>query len=237
MQNITRIILIICLLMFLNALQANEVKTVKLAVENSWPPYADKSGNGISKEIVQKAYNAVGINVNFVVVPYARALKMAEHGIVDGAFNVTKQESTIAKFNFHNTPLLKATASFYYPKNSTLDFLDIQDVPPHTSIALIIDYEYGEQYEALKHKYNEVRVSTQHQIIELLKTGRIDMAIMFDEVAKFTLAELDLPMNTVRKGHINHVSDIYVAFTQKRDVSEKISLLDTGLQKTSQQEQ
>ena len=221
----------------MDALQANEVKTVKLAVENSWPPYADNSGNGISKKIIQEAYNAVGINVSFVVVPYARALKMAEHGIVGGAFNVTKQESTVAKFNFHNTPLLKSTASFYYPKSSTLDFLDIKDVAEQTSIALIIDYEYGEQYEALKYRYNEVRVSTQHQIIELLKTGRIDMAIMFDEVAKFTLEELNLPMNTIRKGHVNHVSDIYVAFTQKRDVSEKISLLDSGLQKARQQAQ
>jgi polar amino acid transport system substrate-binding protein len=62
-------------------------ESIKLAAENSWPPYSDKNGSGISKEIIQAAYNSVNVTVEFIVVPYARALKMAKLGQVDGAFN------------------------------------------------------------------------------------------------------------------------------------------------------
>ena len=47
-----------------------------LAVEDSWPPYSDENGNGISKNIVQKALDNAGYSVEFITVPYARALLM-----------------------------------------------------------------------------------------------------------------------------------------------------------------
>src|SRR5690606_13331903 len=75
-------------------------QTVTLAAEDSWPPYSNKKGEGISRNIIQSAFNAVGIKVKFVVAPYARALRLTELGQVHGCFNVTKQSSTLEKFRF-----------------------------------------------------------------------------------------------------------------------------------------
>lgn len=202
---------------------------VTLAVENSWPPYSDSQGNGLSKNIIKKAYQAVNIDVDFIVVPYARALHMVKIGSVDGAFNVTKQANTERVFSFGEEPLLQAKASFYYHKNSMLDFSSAKNIPDNTIIALILGYEYGDTFQKNKHRFQEIRVATQEQVINLIQKKRVDMAIMFDEVAKDTMTNIGLAHSAIKQGQINHQSDIYVAFNKKHETTNVIKLLDKGL--------
>jgi polar amino acid transport system substrate-binding protein len=220
------------LLIFLIPSVSSAEYKVKLAAENSWPPYSNEAGEGISKNIIQRAFDSVGVDVEFIVVPYARALFLAQSGKVDGAFNVTKQKSTIDKFAIGEVPILQVKASFYYHKKSGLNFNTVDEIPAGTSIALIRDYEYGEPYEKSKDRFNEVRVSSQKQIIKLLQLKRVDMAIMFDDVAEYYLSELKLNKDEIRKGHINHTSEIFVAFNKHKELSAVISLLDKGIKQT-----
>lgn len=220
------------LLIFLIPSVSSAEYRIKLAAENSWPPYSNEAGEGISKDKIQRAFDSVGVDVEFIVVPYARALFLAQSGKVDGAFNVTKQKSTLDKFDFGKVPIVQVKASFYYQKESSLNFNTVDEIPAGTSIALIRDYEYGEPYETSRHKFNEVRVSSQKQIIKLLQLKRVDMAIMFDDVAEYYLSELKLNKNEIKKGHINHTSDIFVAFNKHKKLREVILLLDEGLKQT-----
>lgn len=205
------------------------LESITLAAEDSWPPYSDKSGNGISKNIIQAAYNSVNVEVEFIAVPYARAIKMTELGQVYGAFNVTKQKSTIEIFNFGQTPILQVTASFYYHNNSAMNFISTNEIPKETSVGVIIGYEYGDNYEENKSRFNEIRVSNQEQLIQLLRKKRIDVAIMFDEVVKSKLEKMGLNLDDIRKGQINHKSDIYVAFSKSKNTKNAMKLLDEGL--------
>lgn len=200
-----------------------------LAAEDSWPPFSRSDGEGISQQIIKKACATAGINVEFIVVPYARALQMVKANEVDGAFNVTKQQSTLSEFKFGQEPLLQAPASFYYPSHSQLNFKSISDVPNNTVIALILGYEYGELYEANRQRFKEIRVSNQTQIINLLLRNRVDMAIMFDDVAEYYLSQMQLANDSIKKGNLNHVSDIYVAFNRSPELQSVIDKLDTGL--------
>ena len=72
-------------------------------------------------------------------------------------------------------------------------------------------------------------MGTQEQIIKLIRKKRVDMAIMFDEVAKDTMTNMRLKHSSIKQGQINHQSDIYVAFSKKRDTKEMMRLLDEGL--------
>lgn len=220
------------LLLFASSIHA---EVITLAAESSWPPFAKKDGSGISKTIIEKAYSYSGHTVEFVVVPYARALSMAKQGSVDGAFNVTKQASTEADFSFGERALLKVSASFYYPPGSNLSYTTSDMIPRGTSIATIIGYEYGDRYEKNRERFDEVRVATQAQIVNLLKAGRVDMAIMFDEVASYTLEQMQLPTEDIKKGHINHTSDIYVAFNKSHANSQIVKDLDKGLKAIEQE--
>jgi polar amino acid transport system substrate-binding protein len=209
------------------SLKAQE--TVILAAEDSWPPFAKSNGEGISKSIIEKAYAYSGMDVQFVIVPYARALNMAQAGEVDGAFNVTKQGSTEAKFHFGEEPLLRVSASFYYSPSSKLNYKSVSEIPEGTKIATILGYEYGDSYTQNQARFTESRVATQQQIVKLLLSGRVDMAIMFDEVASYTIDEMGFEQSVLRKGALNHTSEIYVAFNKKLKGSEKVRKLDLGL--------
>lgn len=203
---------------------------VLLAAEDSWPPYSGPNGQGISQQTIVEAYHAVNVEVDFVVVPYARALQMVKSGEVDGAFNVTKQHSTVEQFRFGREPLIKAQASFYYSPISALQLNSINDAPDGTVIALILGYEYGELYELNRHRFKEIRVSNQQQIINLLRKNRVDLAIMFDRVAAYYIQQMELPEHSIRQGNTNHISDIYVAFNKdKPSLPPLIDKLDQGL--------
>lgn len=206
--------------------------SITLAVENSWPPYANQYGDGLSKQILQKAFANQGIQVSFVTVPYARALHLTEIGKVDGAFNVTKQTSTIEKFSFGQEPILVASASYYYPINSKFNYKSVADIPSGTTVAVILGYEYGNDYELNKHRFDEVKVSSQEQIIKLLLRNRADMAIMFDEVAKYHLTKMQLTEHAIIKGELNHTSHIFVAFNKDKALQTVIEKLDKGLKAT-----
>ena len=203
---------------------------VQLVTEDSWPPYSDVNGQGLSTDLVSAAYRAVGKRVSVNVMPYARVERHIRAGLVDGGYNVTRQSSTEDMFLFGNEVLLSAPASFFFKVGNGANYKSYDDLPNDIRIGLIIDYEYGDIYEKNAHRFNEFRVSKQSQLIKMIKTGRIDAAIMFDKVAAYTLRELDLSIDSIDKGFLNHTSDIYVAFSlQRASSSYHAKLLDQGL--------
>lgn len=52
----------------------DRLNSVVLAVEDSWPPYSDADGQGISTNILKQAFSSVGIKLISKVYPYARVL-------------------------------------------------------------------------------------------------------------------------------------------------------------------
>ena len=200
------------------------------AAEDSWPPFAKADGSGLSRDIIERALSYSNSTASFITVPYARALKMAENGQVDGAYNVTKQANTSEKFIFGEEPLFQAPASFYYPLGSQQNYTGVDQMPNGIGIAVINGYEYGDLFEKHRQRFKEIRVTSQRQIINLLVENKIHLAIMFDDVASYTLNEMGLKASAIRKGHLNHVSDIYVAFSPKAEnIEQKIKMFDAGL--------
>lgn len=234
LKRLTTITVFMLLLIIGSTAQADNSKTnsVVLAVEDSWPPYADANGQGIATNIVQQAFSAVGIKLFLKVSPYARVLDIVEKGLVVGGYNVTRQTSTEEKFLFGQQALLTAPASFYFPANNrqVFKYKSIADIPNGTRVGIIINYEYGNSFEQHKHRFKQVRVSNQTQIINMLKLNRIDSAIMFDEVANYTIKSMGLDEKSIKKGPLNHTSEIYVAFSRAHENARFFAdKLDQGL--------
>ncbi|MGH1373487.1 MAG: substrate-binding periplasmic protein [Cellvibrionaceae bacterium] len=209
---------------------ANSLPPLVLGVEDSWPPYSDKRGNGISKEIIVAALGAVGQPVSFVVLPYARVLRDVESGFIDGGFNVTRQASTSERFIFGEVAILKARGSFFYPPDSPLEISNHADIKDSARIGLILGYEYGNAYEQHRHRFREFKVGQQSQIVRMLMARRLDLAIMFDEVAKQTLMDMGLASDSITQGAENHLSEIYVVFSRRNPLSGQYAeKLDQGL--------
>lgn len=214
--------------------QSKLINNMTLAVEDSWPPYANAYGEGISTDIVKTALESVGVNLNLKVYPYAQLLEEIHKGLIAGGYNVTRQKSREKKFLFGNEPILNATASFYFPINNkkSKNYKSIYDIPDGSTVGVITDYEYGDIYEKQKHRFKEIKVAQQNQIINMLKRERIDAAIMFDAVADSTLNSMELSKNSIRKGFLNHTSEVYVVFSRThKDSHFYAEILDKGLSK------
>lgn len=207
-----------------------------LAVEDSWPPYAGSDGKGLATSLVVEAYRAIGIEPEVHVKPYARVLKETEDGKVDGGYNVTRQASTEAVYHFEATPLLQASASLYTKPGRNSDFKKLEDLPDGFRMGLIVDYEYGDQYEQQRSRFNEIRVNTQRQLIQMVLSERLDGIILFNQVAYYTLREMGERKEALNAQFINHVSDIYVAFNKHDRVSIHWAReLERGLKKIRKQ--
>jgi polar amino acid transport system substrate-binding protein len=203
---------------------------VHLGVEDSWPPYANNLGQGISTNIVREAFSKVGISVQLSVFPYSRVLHSTITGVIDGCYNVTRQDSTNDKFIFGDTPILKANASYFSLKGSKKQYKGLSDIPDGTAIAVIQGYEYGNDFERHKKRFMISKVNDQFQIIKMLLSKRVDGAIMFDQVAQYHLNEMN-KSGALENVFVNHKSDIYVAFSKKNPKSKFFAKkLDEGIQ-------
>jgi len=208
-----------------------EPLTLTLAAEDSWPPFADDVGSGISHNLIKQAFKQVDVAVSTVVVPYSRGLFMAERGTVDGVFNVTREQSTVERFVFGEQPLFTVTASFFFAKEYPTVANNKWQLPMRSTIGIVDGYEYGDQFIALveQRKLHILRVKSQRQLINLLLVGRIDTAIMFDRVAEVYIKQLGVNQDIQAK-FSNHKSEIFVAFAKQNPQAKHFSqLLDKGL--------
>lgn len=202
---------------------------VRLAAEDNWPPFSDEQGNGISRDIVRAALASQGYQLETIAMPYARALHETAQGKVDGCWNVTRQQSTAAQYVLPSNALFQAQASFYY-RHAGLHYQSVSDIPDGTVVGVILGYEYGDLYEQHKHRFKLVEVSTHAQLIQLLVSGKLEVTIFFDDVLAYYLAKPDFAKVRLVRGHVNHVSDIFVAFSKRNSRSvEYANALDAGL--------
>ncbi|WP_351124204.1 transporter substrate-binding domain-containing protein [Shewanella sp. T24-MNA-CIBAN-0130] len=204
---------------------------ITLAAEDSWPPFADEVGRGISHNIINHAFEQVDVEVSTIVVPYSRGLIMTERGTVDGVFNVTREQSTIDRFVFGNEPLFTVTASFFFAKEYPTIVNNKWQIPAQSTIGIVNGYEYGDEFMTLveKLKLHVITVNSQRQLINLLLVGRIDAAIMYDLVADVYINQMGVSHDIKAKFN-NHTSEIFVAFSKHNPQAKHLSqLLDKGL--------
>ena len=201
---------------------------VKLAAEDNWAPFADPYGKGISHRLLKQAYARVNIEVDSLVVSYARGVVMTKQGIVDGVFNLHKERKTQEEFVFGQTPLFTTSASFYQNNAHPLLAEDKWHLPQGLLVGIIKGYEYGDELSQLK-QLKFVEVGNHNQLINLLLLNRIDAAIMYDEVAKQYLTQMGVNKVINRSVH-NHTGDLYVAFSKLRPNAQLFAdKLDQGL--------
>ncbi len=198
---------------------------VHIGVENSWPPYANENGVGISSDIVVRAFEEVGVKVKLHVYPYSRIMEMTKRGELDGCYNVVRDKSTNSNFIFGSEPILETTASYYHLKNSPYK----EKLVKGDRVALMRGYQYGDEFDQNKSSYKETRVNTQEQILKLILRDRVDVGILADGSADFHLKRLKLK-DSITRGAVHFNLKVFLAFSKTKERSKKLaSLLDKGI--------
>lgn len=237
LKRFIHVLFIFCLVPFAHAQTITDksspnisTQQFTLGAENSWPPYSDEHGQGISTDLIKAAFAKVGMTPTFKVLPYARVLHDLKSGKIAGGYNVARQSTTADNYVFGKEPLLLAETYWYFIPKKHPQVTSMVDAPNQFKIGTILDYEYGEAYEKQRSRFKEFQLSKQSQIIRMLQQGRLDAGLMSEREAEYALREMQLPTNALEKRFLNHVDEIYLVFSLKQEHSQWLAeQFDKGL--------
>ncbi|WP_191253489.1 substrate-binding periplasmic protein [Kordiimonas sediminis] len=208
----------------------SEQMVYELGAEDSWSPFSNPDGTGISNTIVKEAFRAEGVQVAFKVGPYARLLRLVETGDLVGLFNVTREPSTESKYLFGREKLFRAKTAYYHHVDRPLTVSAYDQLQNGEMIGMILGYEYG-PFILQNSNVQKIRVNRQENLILMLERGRIDAAILFDAIAAIQL-EKSNTTGIIKRAFDGQHSDIYVAFSRLHpDAEYLLEKLDAGLRK------
>ena len=180
------------MIMFLMVAQIAEGReNLKLYVENDAAPWSKADGSGYANDLVNAIYDAVDVNVDFEVVPYARCKKLTEIGEAVGCFNVARIPELESVIAFSEIPLFFAYISYFHNAENPLSASKSEDIANFrqsngTIVGTVIGYEYDDMFYELE-KDGQItveRTRSEEMNIKKLGTGRLNAAILWNNETK-----------------------------------------------------
>lgn len=134
---------------------------------------------GLAWDVVLNSFQQSGYRVHLTIVPWPRAMKMLDQGIVDAVFPAIKNPSRLAQYRF--------SAQRVYPQNALLLYTRASDQQSITGlnnvagkrIGTIRGFSYGSIWDqfASSNALNITDVNDAKQGFSLLEKGRIDALV------------------------------------------------------------
>ncbi|MBT3255632.1 MAG: transporter substrate-binding domain-containing protein [Deltaproteobacteria bacterium] len=159
---------------------------LKIYVENDAAPWSKTDGTGYANDLVKAIYDAVDVDVDFEVVPYARCKKHTETGEAVGCFNMAKIPDVENIITFPESPLFFAYISYFHNIENPLSASKAEDVKKGTIVGTVIGYEYDDMFYKLE-KEGQITVEetrSEEMNIKKLGTGRLDAVILWNNETK-----------------------------------------------------
>lgn len=166
-------------------------KTVSIAYTD-YPPYEFPIQGGVDGLTIRKmraAADMIGLTINFVYIPWTRALYMVKSGQVDGilSLNHTKERESFLRFPEMN--LAENRESLFSLKSKNIPLIkNYSQLPPY-SIGVIDDYTYGKEFDALT-DLKKVFSRDDTNLIERLNKQWIDLIIVSEKVFYFQIKRM-----------------------------------------------
>lgn len=232
-QPITLIITAIALVVLMLG-PARAEQSLVIATVN-YPPYSfaveDEIG-GICPAIVHEAAERAGIDIEIVVVPARRVLKLTETGKFDAAFNLTWTPERAEKFDFGEEPLINEEIVLVTRTDTDFEFDGNLQSLSGTRIGAVSGFSLGKQLDdafSTGVLIKEESSSTEANMRMLMK-GRIDIAASDKLSALATMAARDNFKSLRLLSRAIESAPTFLAFTKARDLSDVRARFDAALQ-------
>ncbi|MGI0116218.1 substrate-binding periplasmic protein [Zooshikella sp. RANM57] len=171
------LIKLIVLYWFLSLAKPIWAKTVVLGAEE-WYPYVSPTleDKGFTGRIIKEAFALSKIDVELRFMPWARALKMAQEGVIDGTFLWYKTPEREPFFYFSQEPVTTITAVFFHLKKFEFTWDSLDDLKKYR-IGAAIGYHISDQFDEYDKagKINVHRIKSDTQILQMMVRGRLDL--------------------------------------------------------------
>jgi len=213
-------------------------QTVTL-VADEWPPF-NKSGDkeqGYMIDLAREAFAMEGMSVEYVVLPWKRAIMGVRKGLYDGLVGATRTE--VPDFVFPEEELAINYLSFFVTVESSWQFEGVDSLE-YVTLAVTAGYDYRDwlnDYITL-HKGDEYRIQTMfgHHPIErnlkLLLSGRVDVIVDNAASIRYTARQISCQDQIRLAGKGTLPAYLYIAFSPQNTDSERLAeYLSVGLRR------
>jgi polar amino acid transport system substrate-binding protein len=201
-----------------------ETETITI-VADRWCPYNCEPGSerpGVMIEIAQKAFAKHNISIEYLVLPWTRALDETRKNKYTAVGRAGREDAP--DFVFPSVAQGHMNNVFYVKKGNPWRYTDVASLEK-VSLGVIADYSYSEVVDAyiMAHK-NEpkfVQVITGDGALDInvkkLIAGRIGAMIDEENVIRYYLSQHDVANQVERAGSIpaSKKDDLFIAFSPK----------------------
>jgi polar amino acid transport system substrate-binding protein len=194
---------------------------------------------GYAVEIAAAALAAAGHEIDYRIMPWARALKDTQQGLVEAALGVSEEEAT--PLHLILSPLLGLSqACFFVQKGNDWHLTDVKSLKSQT-LGVILGYGFGDKrladyVEANKADQTRIRFVGGDDAVEtnldLLLKGRVSVIVDNADVIRYEILHRELRDKVAEAGCLDSKTRLYIGFSPANSSSaEYAEALRVGLKR------
>lgn len=210
---------------------AQPVTKVRIGAEDDWRPYAYVQAGqpaGFAVDLVRAAWQAAGLEVELVPLPYARCMREVEAGKLAGCFDTLRDARTEDKYLWHKYHLFRARIGIYGRSDGPADPVNVQALRGKR-VGVTNGYDYGTAFDGDPAMLRDVAASDLTSLRKLV-AGRVDYALVYDRVATEIAANNPTLSRSFRLRGVLLEPSLYLSFSKKYpNVGPLIARFDAGL--------
>jgi polar amino acid transport system substrate-binding protein len=178
------------LLSLLLATSAQAADKVIVGAEDDWYPYSgtvNAKPKGMAVDIVRRAFEKAGVEVQLQSMPYARCMEDAKAGRIFGCFDAARNSVLEPSYLWHAKPLFLARINIYAAKDATDKGMTVKSLEGK-NVAVTQDYEYGEAFDT---NTKISRTVSKHDVqgFRLVQKGKVQYMVAYEKVANHLFSQ------------------------------------------------
>jgi polar amino acid transport system substrate-binding protein len=207
-------------------------ETITLGAEDAWYPYSgevDGQAQGFTVDMVRAAFAAVGIEVKYLPLPYARCMKLVKDGKLLGCFNTSRTSLLEQDYLWHKKPMFSSRILIYARADHPRRDMRVVDLEGKR-VLVTNGYEYGDAFD---NNQSVVRDASKDDLSVLRKLAarRADYALVFEKAFANLVRQnkADFDGRFVAVGVVETMH-LYTVFSKTFPESPRyVELLDRGM--------
>ena len=210
---------------------------IVIAADNWCPINCDTIGSnqGFMVEIAKTIFEKKGHTINYIQLPWNRAVFMAREGEIDGIVGAFHGDAP--DFIFPQNEQSVLTNSFYALKNSNLNIKSTDSLQAVT-LGIVSGYDYGINLNEYIREADKSRIvsiggdkNLVNRLMALLESKRVDVIVEADLVFKYETLKMEKHEHFKHVGNATKPMKAYIAFSPNSSKSLKYSkILSDGME-------
>ncbi|GBC61170.1 amino acid ABC transporter substrate-binding pro tein [Desulfonema ishimotonii] len=178
------------------------------------PPYEYREGGqvvGMNIDIIRELCKRIGVEPEFVEMPWKRTLKEAERGTISAIFALHFKEERQKFLYYTSEPIFIVKLACFVQKKKDIRVTSPEDLRGK-SIGVISDYSYGPEFDRYK-GLKKVYCGDSEELARILDGGRIDAALDFEIPFRF-FARQQGSQDKIRKAFVLTEAPLYIGVSK-----------------------